>query len=114
MCEARAALPFNAGALPRLLYLKTSNDDRDTPAGQLMWRLEASAAVEVFLNFRSEAHAGKALLACPDRHPLGMCHGLNRPDAMLTGRRLGIAGCAHVRLVRDGDVPERARPYGMQ
>ena len=76
MCEARAALPFNAGALPRLLYLKTSNDDRDTPAGQLMWRLEASAAVEVFLNFRSEAHAGKALLACPDRHPLGMCHGL--------------------------------------
>ena len=45
------------GRLPRLSYVKTSNEDRHTPAAETMWSLEVSAPVQIFLNFRSEGHA---------------------------------------------------------
>jgi len=37
-------------------YLMTCNDDKGTPASQVMWRLNVHMPVEVYLNFRSEMH----------------------------------------------------------
>jgi len=47
-------------SLPRTLYVRTSNDDRETAATDVMWSLESHVALNVFLNFRSEAHAKHA------------------------------------------------------
>lgn len=44
---------------PSLLYLMTSNEDKRTPATTVMWTLEASVPVTVYLNFRSSRHASK-------------------------------------------------------
>mmetsp|Transcript_80560 Transcript_80560/g.139719 ORF Transcript_80560/g.139719 Transcript_80560/m.139719 type:complete len:144 (-) Transcript_80560:16-447(-) len=44
------------GKRPRMRYLKTSNDDKLTPASQMMWQLVARMPVTVGINFRSERH----------------------------------------------------------
>lgn len=42
--------------LPRCLYLFTSNNDRNTPASEVMWTVRSRVPVTVHLNFRSDAH----------------------------------------------------------
>lgn len=37
-------------------YVKTSNEDRKTPARKVMWQLDIREAAVVFLNFRSQNH----------------------------------------------------------
>jgi len=44
---------------PGMLYVMTSNDDRKTPASQVMWVLEARVPVIVHLNFRSDCHVSR-------------------------------------------------------
>ena len=46
---------------PGMLYVRTSNDDRKTPAHRVMWTLQAARDVVVFLNFRSVAHTRPCL-----------------------------------------------------
>jgi hypothetical protein len=41
---------------PGMLYVQTSNDDRRTPASNVMWVVESQVRVAVHLNFRSEKH----------------------------------------------------------
>lgn len=40
----------------RMLYLLSSNDDRKTPAEEVMWTLRTTLPTTVHLNFRSDAH----------------------------------------------------------
>jgi len=42
---------------PGTLYVMTCNDDRKTPATDIMWTLRTTVAVTVYLNFRSDGHA---------------------------------------------------------
>jgi len=44
-------------AKPSMRYIKTSNDDKATPAEKPMWRLKVRMPVVVYLNFRSDIHA---------------------------------------------------------
>eukprot|EP00931_Biecheleriopsis_adriatica_P074722 TRINITY_DN48727_c0_g1_i1.p1 TRINITY_DN48727_c0_g1~~TRINITY_DN48727_c0_g1_i1.p1 ORF type:complete len:270 (-),score=25.43 TRINITY_DN48727_c0_g1_i1:59-868(-) len=39
-----------------MLYILTSNDDKNTPTNQVMWKLDVRVPVTVHLNFRSETH----------------------------------------------------------
>jgi hypothetical protein len=41
---------------PGILYLKTSNDDKNTPAASVMWTLDVDGPSRVYLNFRGESH----------------------------------------------------------
>eukprot|EP00928_Gymnodinium_smaydae_P077588 TRINITY_DN6097_c0_g1_i3.p1 TRINITY_DN6097_c0_g1~~TRINITY_DN6097_c0_g1_i3.p1 ORF type:complete len:347 (-),score=37.85 TRINITY_DN6097_c0_g1_i3:209-1249(-) len=41
---------------PGMLYLLTCNEDRKTPANAVMWTLDVTVRVNVYLNFRSEGH----------------------------------------------------------
>lgn len=45
---------------PGMLYVITCNDDRKTPSSQVMWSLDTSISTNIYLNFRSEAHASRA------------------------------------------------------
>merc|ERR1712217_96291 len=42
--------------LEGIRYVKTSNDDRKTPADHVMWRLDIRVPATVFINFRSLNH----------------------------------------------------------
>jgi hypothetical protein len=44
---------------PGMLYVLTSNEDRRTPASEVMWVLDASVHVTLHLNFRSDDHVTK-------------------------------------------------------
>merc|ERR1719301_306520 len=41
---------------PSMLYLMTSNEDKRTPVESVMWILETTVPVIVYLNFRSSRH----------------------------------------------------------
>merc|ERR1719229_581309 len=44
-----------------MLYVLTSNNDKMTPAKQVMWKLHVRAPpATVYLNFRSQAHVSRA------------------------------------------------------
>lgn len=41
---------------PTMRYVLTSNEDKNTPPDEVMWKLTVRAPVTVYLNFRSEQH----------------------------------------------------------
>jgi len=47
-------------ARPGLLYVTTSNEDRKTSASRVMWTIDASVPVTLYINFRGETHASSA------------------------------------------------------
>mmetsp|Transcript_6775 Transcript_6775/g.16554 ORF Transcript_6775/g.16554 Transcript_6775/m.16554 type:complete len:203 (-) Transcript_6775:436-1044(-) len=68
-CHVDRAYAFHSlggfASRPRTLYVLTSNDDRKTPASQVMWSLQCAQPVLVHLNFRSQTHAQAALWLRP-------------------------------------------------
>lgn len=46
--------------MPNTRYILTSNEDRHTPNGTVMWTLDLRVPATVFLNFRSMRHVRQA------------------------------------------------------
>ena len=67
-----------------MLYVMASNDDRHTPAGEVMWSLELRDAATVYLNFRSSEHVTHGLADTWLR-----AGGWARDEAMLSTRSTG-------------------------